>query len=134
MVEGARSGAALIARANLPARVFENGREGYRHAARRPLIVQPVIPRLVNRVDADRLRLWRAVIVMYAVDGVNDVFVAHALKVNPDYAVALHEVFGARDVEFVGAVQRVGVRRVAHREPPQIVAPAVKAGKADTSN
>lgn len=68
----------LIARADLPARVCENGCEGYRHAARRPLIVQPVIPRLVNRVDADGLRLWRAVIVVYAVYGVNDVFVAHA--------------------------------------------------------
>ena len=134
MVEGARSAAALIARADLPARVCENGREGDRDAARRPLIVQPVIPRLVHRVDADGLRLWRAVIVVYAVDGVNDVFVANSLKVNPDYAVALHEVFGARDVQFVGSVQRVGVRRCAHREPPQIVAPAVESGEADTSN
>ena len=80
------------------------------------------------------MRLWRAVIVVYAVDGVNDVFVANAMKVDPNYAVALHEVFGARDVEFVGAVQRVGVRRGAHREPPQIIAPAVEAGEADTSN
>ena len=82
----------------------------------------------------DRLRLWRAVIVVYAVYGVNDVFVANSLKVNPNYAVALHEVFGARDFQLVGAVQRVGVRRGAHREPPQIVAPAVEAGEADTSN
>lgn len=80
------------------------------------------------------MRLWCAVIVVYAVDGVNDVFVAHALKVNPHYAVALHEVFGARDVEFVGSVQSVGVRCGANREPPQIVAPAVEAGEADTSN
>ena len=71
---------------------------------------------------------------MYPVDGVNDVFVTRALKVNPNYAVALHEVFGARDAQLVGSVQRVGVRCGAHREPPQIVAPTAEKGEAYASN
>ena len=70
---------------------------------------------------------------MHAVYGVHDVLMAHALKVNPNHAVALHEVFGARDFQLIGSVQRVGVRRGAHREPPQIFAPPAEAGEADSS-
>ena len=71
---------------------------------------------------------------MRALDGIDDVLMAHSLKVYPYDAVALREVFGARYAEFVGAVQRVGVRRGTHREPPEVFAPAVESREADSSD
>jgi hypothetical protein len=78
--------------------------------------------------------LQGAVFAVGATRIVNNVFMGLALRVNPNDIVTLVHVIGTRHLDFVGAVQRFGVRRRRNVQPPKVHAPARKAREANFSD
>ena len=128
VVEGVGCGRILRAGADTPPRAAQDACECRVGRASWPHVAHPIVPRLVDGIEAGGLGDGPAAIVVPSVNLVYDVLVPDATIITPDEVIALAQVLVARDGELVGGVKSLDVPCREQVQASEVLTKASEAG------